>query len=90
MQPQPPTPTVDDYLDLSFKAIVEQSITGIYVIQDEIFVYSNETWAQFFGRSRSEIVGMSLRDLVPLFTSRGASCCWRCTVRAWPTGADLQ
>lgn len=65
MQPQPPTPTVDDYLDLSFKAIVEQSITGIYVIQDEIFVYSNETWAQFFGRSRSEIVGMSLRDLVP-------------------------
>ena len=65
MHPQPAPPIADDYLDLSFKAIVEQSITGIYVIQDEIFVYSNETWAHFFGRSRAEIVGMSLRDLVP-------------------------
>ncbi|WP_332749106.1 sensor histidine kinase [Hydrogenophaga sp.] len=55
----------DEYSDLSFEAIVEQSITGIYVIQDELFVYSNETWAQFFGHSRSEIIGMSLRDLVP-------------------------
>lgn len=55
----------DDYTSLSFEAIVEQSITGIYVIQDQIFVYSNETWANFFGRHRSEVVGMSLRDLVP-------------------------
>lgn len=56
---------LDEYSNPSFEAIVEQSITGIYVIQDEAFVYSNETWAQFFGRSRAEIVGMSLRDLVP-------------------------
>lgn len=60
-----PSHTNDEYLDLSFKAIVEQSITGIYVIQDELFVYSNETWANFFGRSRDEVVGQPLQDFVP-------------------------
>ena len=55
----------DEYQGLSFKAIVEQSITGIYVLQDEAFVYSNETWAQFFGLQVSEITRMSLRELVP-------------------------
>lgn len=60
-----PPQASDEHQGLSFQAIVEQSITGIYVIQDELFVYSNETWAHFFGRSRDEIVGKSLRDFVP-------------------------
>ncbi len=55
----------DEYQGLSFKAIVEQSITGIYVLQDEFFVYSNETWSNFFGLSVSEITCTSLRALVP-------------------------
>lgn len=61
----PSSQITDEYSGLSFKAIVEQSITGIYVLQDEVFVYSNETWAQCFGRTRQEITRMSLRDLVP-------------------------
>lgn len=64
MPPPPPQP-IGHYAGLSFEAIVEQSITGIYVLQDEVFVYSNETWAQFFGLRASEITRMSLRDLVP-------------------------
>ena len=48
MQPQPPPPTADDYLDLSFKAIVEQSITGIYVIQDIFFDESDIAFDYFY------------------------------------------
>lgn len=54
-----------DYADLSFQAIVEQSIVGVYVIQDECFVYSNATWAGFFGLTREQMTGRHLRDVVP-------------------------
>lgn len=60
---KPAAPPADQ--ELSFRDIVEQSIAGVYVIQDEVFVYSNETWAGFFGRTREELVGLTLRDLVP-------------------------
>lgn len=61
MQPCSPL----DAPDPSFQAIVEQSIVGVYVIQDERFVYANGTWASFFGRTRDELIGLTLRDLVP-------------------------
>lgn len=62
----PPT-TPGHYADLSFEAIVEQSIAGVYVIQDERFVYVNATFAGFVGMSREEMTGASLRDIVPAY-----------------------
>ncbi|WP_077002852.1 PAS domain S-box protein [Variovorax sp. KK3] len=56
--PEPPPPEVP------FQAIIEQSLAGIYVMQDERFVYSNATWAGIVGYSPQELVGMHLRDLV--------------------------
>ena len=35
--------------DIDFQAIIEQSLAGIYVMQDERFVYSNATWAGMAG-----------------------------------------
>lgn len=60
-----PYPAPSDESDPSFQAIVEQSIAGVYVIQDERFVYANDTWAAFFGRTREAFIGLSLRDTVP-------------------------
>ena len=61
----PTTSELPHYADLSFQAIVEQSIVGVYVIQDESFAYSNATWAAFFGLTREELMGRTLRELVP-------------------------
>jgi PAS domain S-box-containing protein len=44
--------------------MIEQSLAGIYVMQDERFVYSNATWAGIVGYTPQELVGMHLRDLV--------------------------
>lgn len=51
-------------LDIPFQAIIEQSLAGIYVMQDERFCYSNATWAGMVGYTPEELLGMHLRDLV--------------------------
>ena len=50
--------------DLDFQAIIEQSLAGIYVMQDECFVYSNATWAGMVGYTAEELVGVHLRQVV--------------------------
>ncbi|HYP72090.1 MAG TPA: PAS domain S-box protein, partial [Variovorax sp.] len=50
--------------DVPFEAIVEQSVAGIYVIQDDHFVYANSTWAAMAGYTPEEVVGMPLARLV--------------------------
>src|SRR5687767_11078690 len=39
-----------------FRRLVEQSITGIYVIQDGRFAYVNPKMAEIFGRSPEELI----------------------------------
>jgi PAS domain S-box-containing protein len=51
--------------DIPFHAIVEQSVAGIYVIQDECFAYANETWAGLLGYAPEEMVGKHLSCFVP-------------------------
>ena len=48
-----------------FRALVEQSLAGIYVVEGERFSYVNPRFAEIFGRSREEIsAGGRVLDLV--------------------------
>ena len=51
--------------DMPFHAIVEQSVAGIYVIQDECFAYANVTWATMIGYTPDTMVGKHLACFVP-------------------------
>lgn len=50
--------------DVPFEAIVEQSVAGIYVIQDDHFVYANSTWAAIAAYTPQEVIGMPLSRIV--------------------------
>ena len=51
-------------LDIPFRGIVEQSLAGMYVIQDEVFQYVNATFAGMLGYTPEEMTGMHLRQAV--------------------------
>ncbi|MGR4871430.1 PAS domain S-box protein [Variovorax sp. LARHSF232] len=57
--------TTASWPDVPFEAIVEQSVAGIYVIQDDHFVYANATWAAMAGYTPKEVIGMPLARIVP-------------------------
>ena len=47
-----------------FRALVEQSIVGIYIIQDDQFVYVNPWMLDIFGRSEAEMTSRPLSDFI--------------------------
>lgn len=51
------TATQDEGEEL-FRGLVEQSLSGIYLIQDERFTYVNPTFARIFGYSVDEILAL--------------------------------
>ncbi|MFM0210681.1 PAS domain S-box protein [Paraburkholderia sediminicola] len=53
---------LDDY-EVPFKGIVEQSIAGIYILQDGRFRYVNETFAHMCGLKREQLLGAKLSDV---------------------------
>jgi len=55
-------PELDDY-EVPFKGIVEQSIAGIYILQDGRFRYVNETFARMCGLKREQLMGARLCDV---------------------------
>ncbi|SEM55334.1 PAS domain S-box-containing protein [Variovorax sp. YR750] len=54
---------IDPSPNVPFQAMIEQSLAGIYVLQDERFVYSNKTWANMIGYTPEELVNMTLKQL---------------------------
>jgi PAS domain S-box-containing protein len=54
----------EDAPDIPFQGIIEQSLAGIYIMQDERFVYSNATWAAMVGYTPQELEGKTLQELV--------------------------
>ncbi|WP_077036329.1 PAS domain-containing sensor histidine kinase [Pelomonas sp. KK5] len=50
--------------DIPYQAIIEQSLAGIYVIQDEVFCYANATFAAIAGYTPAEMIGQHLRKFV--------------------------
>ena len=51
-------------IDIPFRGIVEQSLAGMFVIQDEVFQYVNATFAGMLGYTPEEMTGMHLRQAV--------------------------
>ncbi|HKR40736.1 MAG TPA: PAS domain-containing sensor histidine kinase [Paraburkholderia sp.] len=58
------TPEAGATGEVPYKALVEQSLVGIYVIQDDALKYANAAFAQMTGFRPDEIVGRPLKDLV--------------------------
>jgi PAS domain S-box-containing protein len=42
--------------ELNFRTLVEQSLTGVYAIQSDKFVYANHSFTEIFGYSREELL----------------------------------
>ena len=55
--------------EIPFRAIVEQSLVGIYVIQEEVIQYANAAFAGLTGHTPEDIVGMHIRELTPPWRS---------------------
>ncbi|WP_158716243.1 PAS domain-containing sensor histidine kinase [Blastococcus sp. Marseille-P5729] len=49
-----------------FHGIVEQSVAGIYLIQDGVLSYVNATYAELFGTVPERLVGRPLAEVAPL------------------------
>jgi len=47
-----------------YSTLVENSLTGIYIDQDETIVFANQRFADIYGYRREEILGRSTWDLV--------------------------
>ncbi|HEY8710984.1 MAG TPA: EAL domain-containing protein, partial [Burkholderiaceae bacterium] len=50
--------------EVKFRALVEQSIVGIYIVQDDQFVYVNPGMQKIFGWSEAEIISRTVFDFV--------------------------
>lgn len=48
-----------------FHGIVEQSVAGIYLLQDGVMQYVNDKFADFFGTTPSRLMGRPLADIAP-------------------------
>ena len=54
-----------DYRKWPYVLMVENSLTGMYIIQDGRIVFSNERFAEMFGYRRDELIGEDSLNLVP-------------------------
>lgn len=57
-------PEIENYKKL-FNGLVEQSVAGVYLLQDSVLTYVNETFASMCGIPRSRLMGRSLYDVAP-------------------------
>lgn len=57
------TPPPNDFDDIPWQGIIEQSLAGIFLIQDGRYRYVNETFAQMAGCQREQMIGAAVKDL---------------------------
>ncbi|MGQ0511232.1 MAG: HD domain-containing phosphohydrolase [Betaproteobacteria bacterium] len=50
--------------ELRYRALVEQSLAGIYMIDDGRVIYMNRRAAEIFGYAASEVIGMPIAEFV--------------------------
>ncbi len=47
-----------------FRSLVENALVGIYILQEDIYVYVNPKYEEIFGYARGEMTGMNSREVV--------------------------
>lgn len=52
--------------EIPFRGLVEQSLVGLYIIQDGMFQYVNPRWAAMFGRTQDEMAPRPVADFIAL------------------------
>lgn len=57
--------TPEDYKRLFF-GLVEQSVAGVYLIQDSVLIYVNQTFAHMCGTTRDRLIGRELHEVAPV------------------------
>ncbi|RYY10902.1 MAG: PAS domain S-box protein, partial [Chitinophagaceae bacterium] len=50
--------------ELKFRSLVEKSMVGVFIVQNEIFTYINPRLAEIFGYTEEEMLGMPVENLV--------------------------
>lgn len=50
--------------EIPFRGLVEQSLVGLYIIQDGMFQYVNPRWAAMFGRTQAEMAPRPVADFI--------------------------
>jgi PAS domain S-box-containing protein len=50
--------------EIPFRGLVEQSLVGLYIIQDDMFQYVNPRWAEMFGRTQPEMAPRLVADFI--------------------------
>lgn len=48
-----------------FRSLVENSLVGIYIIQDDLYSYTNPKYEEIFGYGRDEMSKMNIWDVIP-------------------------
>ncbi|MHB8171415.1 MAG: PAS domain S-box protein, partial [Thermincolia bacterium] len=56
--------------EAKFRSLVEESIAGVYIIQDGIFAYANPYFCEIFGYPQEELVGIACMELVVIEDKR--------------------
>lgn len=50
--------------EIPFRGLVEQSLAGLYIIQDQLFQYVNPRFAEMFGHTQQEMAGRPVVDFI--------------------------
>lgn len=56
--------TPDDPLGIPFRALVEQSLVGLYIVQDDVFQYVNPRFAEMLGLTQEEMAGKPVENVI--------------------------
>lgn len=59
-----PDSETDLVMDVPFRGLVEQTLAGLYVIQDGILQYSNAQYAAMYGYRPEEMIGHRVEDFI--------------------------
>lgn len=51
-------------VDVPFRGLVEQSLAGLYIIQDGVFQYVNARYAQMYGYAPQDMIGRAAADFL--------------------------
>jgi len=51
--------------EIKFRTLVEASLVGVYIVQDNKFIYVNPKFEQIFGYDTGEMAGLDILPLVP-------------------------